>query len=412
MLQTTHQLRLGSVGSFVRNSSSCLEISTDTSMKDLFSSCFVVGTLSLFVIGQETLTSRDGMYFAANFGWCKTTWTTGSLPYAYTTFTGRMGTDSDLTTLTAVTVPSTLYLFNGTPTSPTYTKEVWIATVNTTWTRSDATIPVTATETVQPAIGTTIATVTTTQTICTNNPSLPVTTVTSYTGSYSPVAGQVTRLPTEWPSEVLCFRSYTTFWNVHVTVISNETVTSTLETGTVTIPRTWTTTIIPPADETVTEYRPNLTVALSSFTHSTSCGQTATVTHDLRCAPSNMIGAMEGTDKGLAILSFNNYSSGVSLWGQPDSEHPMGSGGGPGACCQLCLDNEGCVANSYSQGYFYGTCGLIYVGGDEVCPVAYTYGPATEKDPGDFYVPGGPWYAQIFQQSGKGCGSIVYDPAG
>lgn len=115
---------------------------------------------------------------------------------------------------------------------------------HTTWTIPQVTVPVetrqvivyasaprtvnsnqTATETVW--VSPTLATVTFASPTCTNGATPPNSTVTSYTGTYTPVPGQATTVPTMWPTAVTSLAQVTVSYRVFAYTGSTVTFTST-----------------------------------------------------------------------------------------------------------------------------------------------------------------------------------------
>jgi hypothetical protein len=250
------------------------------------------------------------------------------------------------------------------------------------------------TSTVTSTISSTIATLTTKTTVC-DNGAAPTSTVTEYTGTYTPVRGQDTVLPSSYETFDSCSFSETEILHIFPTT-AGPTVTATIPFTTAS-PTIWTTeTNI----RTVTQYKSTAVVSatgysfhvdLTTSTVSTACAATPTVTYAAQCAPQNLIAEFDGV--GLTIGDFNaNFTFG-GVAGI--------AAGDPGLCCQLCVENAGCVASVYwAQS---NSCLLGYVGGDDDCPVAFDYYAANYTG-----VPTKPREGNIFQV-GSGCGTIKYD---
>ena len=223
----------------------------------------------------------------------------------------------------------------------------------------------------------TVATVTFIPTICANT-SPPSATITRYTGIYTPFPGQFpsttrTSFPTIVTSYVKLISRTHVFPYTGTTSFTTLTTTSTTYLSTIT--RSITTTItaigwnpIPifPPGYTITFYSTTLTTTTISWRLAStiipttiSCSETATVTQDIRCAPSNLIS--EHTNRAVVIPWIQSAWSATisSLFG---SDLLADAARDPSICCQLCLDNPGCAASqwdgSWNDGcrlYFYNT---------------------------------------------------------
>ena len=247
----------------------------------------------------------------------------------------------------------------------------------------------------------TIATITNPTTVCTNDVT-PTATVTSYTGTYTPLPGQPTALPETWETAVFCDSHNTQIEHIWPTVECDGTTTSTVTntvqdtTGPIvsitytndwtwTVPR-WTATV------TASSYR----VATETTTVSTACEPTETVTLAAQCAPQNLIGELDNL--GLAIGTFHrNFTSGTTPWSQPQARDPS-------LCCQLCVETEGCIAMHYYA--MSNICSLSFVGGEGRCnaPALDYYAVGWEG------VPTKPWQGMIFALGAEDnvCGGIEY----
>lgn len=303
------------------------------------------------------------------------------IPTSYSRFTKTISSVAPVATNT-----STVYV----------TANTTVATPITLWsnvyTTSTLLLDVT-TKTVTSTLSTTIATMTSATTVCTNGV-VPSSTVTSYTGSYTPIPGQNTVLPSTYETIDSCTVSFTEIQHIFPTTVG-PTVTSTIPFSTAS-PTIWTTETY---TFTTTQYKSTVTasaaafsfgVGLSTSTTSTACSPTQTVTFAAQCAPQNLIAEMDGY--GLSVGTFNqNFTFG----GVASLAH-----GDPSLCCQLCVDNAGCVASVYwAQS---SSCLLGYVGGGDRCPVAFDYHAVNFTE-----VPTKPRQGNIFQ-TGAGCGSIRY----
>jgi hypothetical protein len=293
----------------------------------------------------------------------------------------------------------------------TYTSTVYVTDKGTTVTTpltqytdvwphvtSVVTLPVT-TVVIPTTISSTIATLTSTTTVCTDGPA-PSSTVTTYTGSYTPIPGQNTVLPSSYEASDTCFFTEIEIQHIFPTV-QGPTITTTIPvttaSPTVIITETYTTTKTTYAS-TVTAHTESLSahVDYTVATVSTSCAPAAaapTVTYAARCAPQNLVAEMSGV--GLTIGTFNaNFTfGGVAHM----------AAGDPSLCCQLCVENAGCAASVYwAQSE---SCLLGYVGGGDGddCPVAFDYYAANFTE-----VPTKPREGNVLQV-GAGCGTIKYD---
>lgn len=285
------------------------------------------------------------------------------------------------------TYTSTVYVTANTTIATPIT--LWTAVLTTTTLVVDAT-----TSTVSSNIPSTIATLTTKTTVCADGGPAPSSTVTEYAGTYTPVPGQDTVLPASYETFDSCSFSQTEIQHIFPTT-AGPTVTTTIPFTTAS-PTIWTTeTNI----RTVTAYRSTVTVTVSAtsyyvaLTTSTvsSCAAAPTVTYAARCAPQNLIAEFDGVG-----LSIGSFDPSFVFGGVYDTAK-----GDPSLCCQLCVENAGCVASVYwAQS---SACLLGYVGGDDKCPVAFDYFAANYTE-----VPTKPRQGNIFQ-TGSGCGSIKYD---
>ncbi|KAI1827232.1 hypothetical protein F4861DRAFT_551443 [Xylaria intraflava] len=114
---------------------------------------------------------------------------------------------------------------------------------------------------------------------------------------------------------------------------------------------------------TSTAYLTYVTVTASSYTPvvsttttTASCGETVTRTLAAQCAPTNLIGSIDG--QGLLPGKYAGRSSVAYARDGPWAEDPS-------LCCQACVDNKNCAA-SESLG---GACGLFYLAAEDGEPV-------------------------------------------
>ncbi|KAI1271641.1 hypothetical protein F5Y07DRAFT_413418 [Xylaria sp. FL0933] len=294
------------------------------------------------------------------------------------------------------TIHSTSIVTNSTRTvPPTVTVEgpVVTETVRTstayTFTVPTSTIP---TSTSYIEIWKTVATGTFADTVCANG--AKPTTVTKYTGTYTAISGQETTVPETYPVSALCSTGDIIFDILLPTVTSGNPVTTTV-TPTRTVIAYTTTSTSTIIDYTSTTY---LTTATSSFTtyiaasetttRTVSCGATVTKTLDARCAPTNLIGTINGEG-----IRSERYADRVSVI--YTREEPWASD--YTACCQACIDNEGCGASDSG----FGACGLYYSASEAGEPVCDAFILSFTSSPDAF-----PGQSLVYQ---TGCGLIEYD---
>ncbi|KAI1423934.1 hypothetical protein F5Y12DRAFT_754771 [Xylaria sp. FL1777] len=239
---------------------------------------------------------------------------------------------------------------------------------------------------------TTIATALWPVTTCTND--VTPTTVTKYTGEYTPVPGQATTLPESYATEIFCTTSLTSY--VHLlptesvgplgTIYTTPTTTIYDYTTTSTSTLTYLTVTTPSATVTST-YISYVEVGHAEPTR-IACESTVTKTLDARCAPTNLI-----SDHNNVGLVSGRYNANVTVVYTRDEPY----GTDPSACCQLCLDNEGCGASMWGP---YETCGLYYHGnesGEPQCDFIFTYGSEEQYIAGQGIV------------VSNGCGTVEYE---
>ncbi|KAI1115133.1 hypothetical protein F5Y14DRAFT_412317 [Nemania sp. NC0429] len=267
----------------------------------------------------------------------------GVPPTPIPTVSTSWGNVHSTTTAANIVVPTTIWL-----TAPTLT--VTDATY-TPWEPIETTSTTATTITHQAyAQGPTATFV---STVCAGN-AKPAVTVTKYTGTYAASQGQVTTYPATYPTEATCGRAtltitalwgYTSSGTVTATYTPKVTVTSITTTSTFTW--TWTTHWVytPTYHTTITSH----TIVPATRTTTVACpAATMTRTLDARCAPSNLVGAIDG--KGIYLARYAVDSGYVLSPGEP-------WGSDPSSCCQACLDDKACGA-SWSG---YRGCGLFYV---------------------------------------------------
>ncbi|KAI1135557.1 hypothetical protein F5Y05DRAFT_175105 [Hypoxylon sp. FL0543] len=282
----------------------------------------------------------------------------GSFPVSLPT----VSTTSSLTSTTTekeVTVPVTSKISADPVTTTTvYTQNIYSFVTNT------VTVP---TSTSWREADSTVATVTLPSTICTND--VTPSTVTEYSGSYTPISGQVTTIPTSYPSEVVCATGVTLLYILTPTATSGSTTitvtpTSTVYTSTTTntISNLYTVTVF---ETTVSSVTTSYRLASSVATTSTACSATTTTTLAAKCAPTNIIAGVG--DHGL--VSGKYAANNTVIYIRDDKYND------PSLCCQLCQDNEGCAGMMTG---FDGYCGLLYVANPNgapgpVCDFVFSY---------------------------------------
>ncbi|KAI1273650.1 hypothetical protein F5Y07DRAFT_391157 [Xylaria sp. FL0933] len=266
-------------------------------------------------------------------------------------------TDETLTTITTTvtnstkTVPSTVFVTAATSTVTQYTSIVYTYGVDT------VTVP---TATSGRYLALTVATGTFATTVCADG--VNRTTVTEYSGTYTPISGQDTKLPATYPTQASCSTGVTRSFILVPTVTSGVITTTVTATKTVTSPTTTSTSTVllgtyysylTTVTVTATTYTPHAVVTTSTV----SCAEeTVTKTLAAQCAPTNLIGAING--EGLQSGEYADRTSVIYT-----RQEPWGTDAS--LCCQACLDNEGCGASMSGSG----ACGLYYTATVDAEPV-------------------------------------------
>ncbi|KAI2643217.1 hypothetical protein GGS21DRAFT_541931 [Xylaria nigripes] len=259
-------------------------------------------------------------------------------------------------------------------TSTTITHGVTVpSTVNVTASSTATVTEVTATELVvgSPTVtiptstkyvgqSITVATAVFAETVC-DHDAKPVI-VTKYTGTYAPLSGQATTVPTAYPTQAHCTTTLVESVDLFATHTSG--VVTNMVTPSSTVPNPTTTTTKAVIFNTVTEHLTTVTQTQTLYTpvsvgttSTLSCANTVTKTLDARCAPTNLISAINGE----GILS-GDYADRVVIIDSVDGLTAKD----PSLCCQTCLDNEGCGASEASDE----GCSLYYApakDGETVC---------------------------------------------
>ncbi|KAI0426002.1 hypothetical protein F5Y09DRAFT_346131 [Xylaria sp. FL1042] len=293
------------------------------------------------------------------------------------------------------TIHSTKVVTNATLTvPPTVTVEAPIVTdtvrTSTAYTFTVPTITI-PTSTSYFEIWKTVATGTFADTVCANG--AKPTTVTEYTGTYTAISGQVTTVPETYPVSALCSTGTILYDILLPTVTSGAAVTTTVTptqsviayttTSTSTIYYTSTTYLT-----TATSFFTTYVAASETTTRTVECGETVTKTLDVRCAPTNLIGTINGEG-----IRSGRYAERVSVI--YTREEPWASD--YTACCQACIDNEGCGASDSG----FGACGLYYSASEEGEPICNAFILSFTSSPNAF-----PGQSLVYQ---TGCGEIEYD---
>jgi hypothetical protein len=192
-------------------------------------------------------------------------------------------------------------------------------------------------------------------TVCTNG--VKPKTKTVYTGTYKPMPGQATTVPKVYPTEVICSGGLTTQWIAHPivtaglqTVTITPTSTATAYTTTITSTWVWFTTTI--YLTTLTSTATTYTVTTTNKVISTACKPTFTTTYAAKCAPTNLVSAIN--NRGLVSGDYADDTA-VSYGRNDDNDQYHHD---PSLCCQLCQDNKGCGASYWGPGP--GACGILF----------------------------------------------------
>ncbi|KAI0975470.1 hypothetical protein F4678DRAFT_485105 [Xylaria arbuscula] len=282
-----------------------------------------------------------------------------------------------------VTVPRTVTVEASVVTETILTSTAYTFTIPT------LTIP---TSTSYAEIWKTVATGTFADTVCTNGagPS----TVTHYTGTYTPISGQVTTIPATYPVSALCstgeiyydilLPTITTGAAVTTTVTPTRSVIGYTTATTSTIVDYTSTTYLSTVSSTITTIIP----AAETTTYTVACAETVTRTLDARCAPTNLIGAINGEG-----IRSGRYADRVSVI--YTREEPWASD--YTACCQACIDNEGCGASESG----FGACGLYYSATADAEPICDAFILSFTSSPNAL-----PGQSLVYS---TGCDTISYD---
>ncbi|KAI1424887.1 hypothetical protein F5Y12DRAFT_785009 [Xylaria sp. FL1777] len=289
-----------------------------------------------------------------------------------------------IVTNATLTVPPTVTIQAPVVTETVHTLTAYTFTVPT------ITIP---TSTSYAEVWKTVATGTFAATVCANgaNP----TTVTQYTGTYTPISGQETTIPASYPVSALCSTG-TIYYNILLPTVTSGAAVTTTVTPTRSLTSYTTTSTSTIIYSTATAY---LTTVSSTFTtyvaqsqtttRTVECAEeTVTRTLDARCAPTNLIGTVDGEG-----IRSGRYADRVSVI--YTREDPWASD--YTACCQACIDNEGCGASDSG----FGACGLYYSATEAGEPVCDAFILSFTSSPNAY-----PGQSLVYQ---TGCDEIAYD---
>ncbi|TGJ81235.1 hypothetical protein E0Z10_g7509 [Xylaria hypoxylon] len=310
---------------------------------------------------------------------------TGGIPPTPIPTVGTLTTTFTTQTRDTLTIKSTITVTA--PTTVTVTQQTAIV-----YTAADATVTL-PTSTTGVGFRKTVATGVFAATVCSNG-AKPVT-VTKYTGTYTPISGQTTAIPATYPTRAFCSTGVTRLFILFPTVTSGAVTTTVTPTSTVTAPTTTSTSTI--IFGTQYEYSTTVTVSVTTYTpyavtttSTVSCAEkTVTKTLAAECAPSNVIGAING--EGLQSGRYADRTSVIYTRLDPWANDPS-------ACCQACLDNKGCGASMGGGG----ACGLYYTATVDAEPVCDAFIFSFTSTP--MVLPG---QGLIMQ---NGCGTVEYQP--
>ncbi|KAL7626143.1 hypothetical protein AAE478_002913 [Parahypoxylon ruwenzoriense] len=318
--------------------------------------------------------------FQTNIACSTVSGTDGKVPLSLPTSSTSSTVTSTITDA-EVTIPSTSRTTVGAVTTTVLTTTVW------TWSETTITIP---TSTSWVRADSVVATATWAVTLCTNG--VAPSTVTQYSGIYTPIPGQVTQLPATYPSQVVCATGVTWFVHLQPTATSGVTTATVTPTSTVVAPTATSTSVYVASatvyGTTVTSMTTSLRLATSAATTSTACAPTTTTTtFAAKCAPTSVVAGVDG--RGLVS---GRYAANITVVYVPDERYED-----PSVCCQLCQDNAGCAG---MMAGISGFCGLYYIGGGADGPVCdgftFTYQTQSDVFPGQ-----GLWIQ-------SGCGEVEY----
>ncbi|KAI0864756.1 hypothetical protein F4860DRAFT_379948 [Xylaria cubensis] len=283
-----------------------------------------------------------------------------------------------------VTVPPTVIINAPDVTVTLYTAVAYTFTVPT------ITVP---TSTSYAQVWKTVATGTFADTVCANG--AKPTTVTEYTGTYTPISGQVTTVPATYPVSALCATG-TTYFNILLPTITTGSAVTTTTTPTIHVTSYTTTSTSTIIYGTVTSYLTTVSSTITTYTphavtttSTVACPEeTVTKTLDARCAPTNLIGAINGEG-----IRSGRYADRVSVI--YTREEPWATD--YTACCQACIDNEGCGAADSG----FGACGLYYSATPQGQPICDAFILSFTSSPNAF-----PGQSLVYS---TGCDKIEYD---
>lgn len=190
-------------------------------------------------------------------------------------------------------------------------------------------------------------------------------------GVYTHLFGQPAFSAFRQPIGVDCVEQVTTYLIATSTILSGVASTSvTASVPAVTVTNTQTSTVtslISSSLVTVTETETVNVPKGGVFTDSVLCTSTdtlpstSTTTQDIKCAPTNLISSVGG--EGIGSIMTQNETSGLS------------AGSDASACCQLCVDTEGCAASADDPAA--GNCFLYYT--TPSCGLGFTYSNGSQN---------------------------------
>jgi hypothetical protein len=263
------------------------------------------------------------------------------------------------TETTTITQPSTVLVTgNATTYTPTINSYVYVTFFSSLGTQTAVTFVYDTS---------TVGTLTTTETVCTNGAS-PSVTSTVYTGIFTPPGGYPTETPKRFPDYINCTTDRTTHLTAFPTITSGVTTfTYTPGTPAPTVTITSTSTILSfntPPVTTITSGGTSYVADKTTSTLSTSCPATVTTTYAAKCSGPNLINQVNA--HGIVVIT-----------GAPGSATVHGGNGrDASACCQLCQENVGCAA--FDDFPAARNCALSFTNSsskaDGECGLAFRYG--------------------------------------
>lgn len=213
---------------------------------------------------------------------------------------------------------------------------------------------------------------------CHRQGSKPATTVTRYTGTYTPLPGQTSTSRSKFPTSVITQYYHKETHRLYPYTGSTVTHTETgiemsylsTATTTVTISNAGGRYVSSVYASTVTGTRTDYQLAYKTVTSTATCtgqpkasagagtaGTTVTLTQARKCAPTNLLSEQEGLGVAIRILpgewsfpiGFPNTVIGIPGGASRTVDNTTDGPTIPdaSACCQLCVDNPGCAASEW-----------------------------------------------------------------